>query len=187
MAKGYYKKVDGGYLCPACGTIYSGAFARTDAINCCHDSKPLSELALRESENILFNSYHVPTPRTKQPGDGELYKDRWGHWRRGKKRNKPQLRAEYSKAIENIIESMEAEQLAALDALFTSTDDEIQEWLTQYNKERSIDQKIAYAWNIHNYSLLKSYIQDAINEAVRARELYIIQHPSEYGLEERRT
>lgn len=58
-SKGYYAKTDNGYLCPVCGKTYSGAFARRDTINCCHDKKPLSDLAFRAAEQILIDSYHA--------------------------------------------------------------------------------------------------------------------------------
>lgn len=59
----YYKKIDQGYLCPACGSIFTGPFARHDARHCCPDKKPLSQQAFRQAEDILTSSYHIPTPR----------------------------------------------------------------------------------------------------------------------------
>lgn len=179
--QGYYRRHGSGYVCPVCGTIYEGAFSRRDAEYCCHDKKPVSQIALRAAEEILEQSYHVPTPRTKQPGDGEKWRDKWGHWRRGKKKEKrPQLRADYNKTFEKIAREMEAERLAELDDIFYSLDDTVKDWLTTFHKSTdSWDKKIAYAWNIRNYELMKSYVSEMIKEAVQARERYLRNNPDE--------
>ncbi len=72
--KGYYKRLDNGrYVCTVCATIYDNPWARHDAIRCCADLKPLSELAVKQTEKILEDSYHLPTPRTAKPHDGLWY------------------------------------------------------------------------------------------------------------------
>lgn len=140
----YFKVIENGksYACVICGTIYDGWGARHQAKSCCSDKKPVSLQAIRQAEEILASKHHMPTPRLqKEPGEGIRFKDRWGHWRRGKPGSAPQTRAEYHKAFSHIEKQIKQEEIARLNQLMPP-DPVI---------ERTPRQKLAYAIITGNY------------------------------------
>lgn len=96
----YYRVIKKGevYACIACGLIYDDWSARLSATNCCADKKPFSQYGLKQAQAVLKQSYHHPTPRTAQRGDGTRHKDRWGHWHRGKQLTDNSLKAQVNRA-----------------------------------------------------------------------------------------
>jgi len=114
MNKGYYRRTAHPcYECRVCGKAYP--YARP-ARDCCLDQKPVPE-AVSQAQDILANTKlkrrYMPTPRTQKPGNGILWRDKWGHWRRGKKQGRQHYVSDYFTAWNRLQREIDQEQMAS--------------------------------------------------------------------------
>ena len=174
--QGYYKRLpEGRYVCPACGSIYDGTFAKQQAKTCCADKKPLSIYPIKQAQEIMLANpkYPRPTPRTALPGDGVLHKDKWGHWRRLKaKKDKSAYKfTEYHKALYKVKVDYDKEICRRLDSLFPEWEPED---LLKHRKRTPL-QRIAYGYYIRNFDLIKAAAYDLADEIARHRVSYMVK------------
>ena len=68
----YYRVLEKGiYQCLVCRRTYAGSVGRHTANKCCFDKKPVSELALKQADDVL-NEYLDKTRLTDSPDDAGL-------------------------------------------------------------------------------------------------------------------
>ncbi|MBU0598688.1 hypothetical protein KKF61_06950 [Patescibacteria group bacterium] len=163
----YYQVTQNGYACVICGQLYRERFT---ARNCCKDKKPASQQSAREAEHILLGKYHRLTPRTAQPGDGILHKDRWGHWHRGKNHTPQKSRADYERAFKNLEAQHKQAQVERLEKLFPSITIEDFE-RSPKARSRTPLQRLAWAYINHNWEAVRKAAIEMASEAAISSEV----------------
>lgn len=174
MKGDYFHRLNQGYQCSVCLTIYTEPFARQKAKTCCSDKKPLSLTTVRQAEAILTRRSHRLTPRTARPGDGILYKDRWGHWHRPKHiphyghRYKADFFSTYHKAQAKIQRQHDHEVCSWLNRLMPEFDvDDL------FKRRTTALQRLSFAFINQNWDGVKAAAYDLAEETVAARLKHI--------------
>jgi hypothetical protein len=159
-SKGFYlKDADGLFVCPVCleRHVYS-----VSAIACCNSRKPATN-AVMTAARLLLTHHTAPlprrTPRTARPGDAVEHRDKWQHWRRGRKRSPKQTRSVINRAWGRLERSRRQAETADLERLAPSYELVIKE-------DRSPRQRLAFAHYTGNYNAARNALDDGINEAV---------------------
>ena len=166
-AAGYYLKLKYNsftlYECLVCARRYIYAHPARD---CCLENKPC--LALHETAQIVEGApplphiRSLPRPRTRQPGNGIVRRDRWGHHYRGKYSNLKKLFADYHRAFNNLAKEQRHQQVQKLETLYPTYEIDLKP-----KKHRSPLQRMAYAWYMHNWEQLKNAAFDlAYDQAI---------------------
>lgn len=153
------------YLCPVCQQTHVYA---EEARLCCRSRKPVS-LAVINSLEALYSHPpvpqppHMPTPRLKKEnGEGTGYKDRWGHWRRGKKLTTAQKKSDYTRAMLAIHRACSATVISHLEALYPTP--------TPEYRETTALQKLAYAFRLGSWDAVRSIFLKTIEEIESKKE-----------------